>query len=246
MEKLEEARQFLDCAFFEGEKPWDPDPLKGRYPFITISRETGAGGHELANELIAQMRQERELLFHGWQVFDQEIWKKILEDPKLKVSVKALMTEEYRNQLEDILFNLVERQTPQDVVIHRIFQLLRTLASYGKVVLVGRAGACVTRSLPSGVHVRLVASEPSRVNRMVRLLHVDEKEARRVMEEQDCSRARLVKDYFKRDITDPLLYDVVWNTDTVPMETIAAVIIRMIQTKALAVSGSLSGKTRLS
>lgn len=186
--------------------------MKGRYPFITISRQTGAGGHRLANELITQMQKEGEPLFRGWQVFDQEIWKKVLEDPKMKVSVKALMTEEYLSQLEDILFNLFERQTPQDVVIHRIFQLLRTLASYGKVILVGRAGACVTRSLPSGIHVRLVASEPNRANRMVRLLHVDEKEARRVMEECDRSRARLVRDYFKRDIADPLLYDVVWNT----------------------------------
>ena len=226
----EEIRQFLEGAQREGERPWNPDLRNGRHPFVTISRQTGAGGHSLAQALLEEMEKQPDPLFHGWKMFDQELCRLILEDPKLKVSMQSLLSEEYRSQIEDILQTLIEGAATQDAVVRRTFQVLRTLATMGKVILVGRAGCCVTEGLAFGVHLRLVAPEPVRIRRMMRLLNLSsEEEARRVIKRQDADRARLVKDYFNRDINDPLLYNAVWNTDSVALETVAASVIQMIR-----------------
>jgi cytidylate kinase len=231
MNTVAELKAFLDAMSYRETHPVKPDVRMGRFPFVTISRQTGAGGHSLAEALLGAIRQEREALFHGWQMFDHELCKQLVQDPKLHVSMQALLTEEYHSQIEDLLFNMMLGDTPQDIVVKKIFQTVRTLATVGKAIIVGRTGACITRGLLLGVHVRLVASEPSRIRRMMQLLRVSEQEAREVVQKQDRDRARLVRDYFHRDINDPLLYDVTWNTDTVSLEAIAGSLITLIKDK---------------
>jgi cytidylate kinase len=97
------------------------------------------------------------------------------------------------------------------------------------VIIVGRAGASLTRHLPGGLHLRLVASLPARVRRMMAVKDVSEKEARRAVAERDRARADLVESYFHRDINDPLLYDMVWNTETMAPDVIAATTLRGVE-----------------
>jgi Cytidylate kinase-like family len=66
---------------------------------------------------------------------------------------------------------------------------------------------------------------------MMELLRLPEREAREVVARMDNSRAKLLKTYFSRDIRDPLLYDVTWNTDSVAIEEIASSTIALIQSK---------------
>jgi cytidylate kinase len=67
---------------------------------------------------------------------------------------------------------------------------------------------------------------------MMELLHLSERDAGEVVARMDNSRAKLLKTYFNRDIRDPLLYDVTWNTDSVSIEEIASSIIGLIQSRA--------------
>jgi len=226
-----EIRGFLDAVAYRGVHPRAPGATRASHPFITISRQTGAGGHTLAQVLLQQMRRDGDPLLEGWQMFDRELCEKLMGDPTLRVSMQSLLTEEYHSQIEDLLFNMMLGDTPQDIVVKKIFQTVRTLTTVGKAIIVGRAGSCVTKGLPLGVHVRLVAPEPVRVRRMMQLLRVSEQEARAVVQKQDRDRARLVRDFFHRDINDPLLYDAVWNTDAVSLEAIAEAMIALIVSK---------------
>ena len=202
------------------------------HPFITISREVGAGGHRLAESLVRQMQSlKQDGVFSGWQMMDQELCQRILQNPKLKVSLESLVTEELHSEIEDVLNNLIAGYSPQEQVMTEIFRTIRTLATVGKVIVVGRGGVCVTRDLPYGVHVRLVAPQSVRVRRMMELLHLSANEARQLVSRTDSSRARLVKEYFSKDIRDPLLYDVTWNTDSVSLEEIASSIIGLITSR---------------
>jgi cytidylate kinase len=54
------------------------------------------------------------------------------------------------------------------------------------------------------------------------------REALKTLRRQERDRTRLIKNYFNEDISDPLLYDAVWNTDRVPVEVIAATLVPMI------------------
>ena len=233
MSGLRDAKAFLDAMAYQHSRGEPPDLQRGRYPFLTISRQAGAGGHTLAETLRQTLECDPDPLWHGWQVFDQALCTTLLQDPSLHVSLQSLLTEAYRTEIEELIFHLLlfGRETPQDVVVKKLFGVIRTLATVGKVIIVGRAGACVTRSLPLGVHLRLAAPEPVRVRRLMHLLGTGEPEALRAVRRQDADRARLVDTYFGRAIDDPLLYDATWNTETVAFEAIAAATLALLKAR---------------
>mgnify|MGYP001828920836 CR=1 FL=1 len=202
-------------------------------PFVTISRQSGAGGHSLANVLIERFHQQPDKdVFGDWEMFDQKLVAMVADDPDLRVSVEALLGEEYRRASDDFFRQLLTATTHQDIVMDRVFRLVRVLAEVGKAVIVGRAGSEVTRGLGPSVAVRLVAPEEVRVERMMDLHGVNEKRATELIDKSDNGRARLLKRHFRVDIDDPLLYDAVWNTATASFESIADSIIVMLRERA--------------
>lgn len=214
--------------------PKDSGDLSSRKrPFVTISRQAGAGGHSLANVLIERFHQQPEKeLFGDWEMFDQKLVAMVAEDPNLRVSVEALLGDEYRRATDDFFRQLFIATTHQDIVMDRVFRLVRVLAEVGKAVIVGRAGSEVTRGLGPSVAVRLVAPEGMRVQRMTELLGVSERKATELIDKRDNGRARLLKRHFRVDIDDPLLYDAVWNTATASFDSISEAIISMLRERA--------------
>lgn len=201
-------------------------------PFVTISRESGAGGNSLSAALIKALAAQVPGLGAGWQMFDQELCQLVANDAKLGVSLDELVTEKYRSEAERFFYDLVSGRPTQYVAYKRIFGVIRLLAVLGKVIIVGRAGSQITKNMPLGIHVRLVAEERSRIVRMEKYLNVDRYEAERTVREQDRDRARLVRDFFNRDISDPHLYDAVFNTDRIPIPDIADILVGMIKRRA--------------
>ena len=211
------------------------DPSSQVRPFVTISRQSGAGGHSLANVLLDRFHQQPDKdLFGNWEMFDQKLVAMVADDPDLRVSVEALLGEEYRRATDDFFRQLFTSTTHQDIVMDRVFRLVRVLAEVGKAVIVGRAGSEVTRGLGPSVAVRLIAPEEVRVRRMMELHDVDEKKATELIDKSDSGRARLLKRHFRVDIDDPLLYDAVWNTGTASFANIADAIIAMLRERAAA------------
>lgn len=209
------------------------DPGSRVRPFVTISRQSGAGGHSLANVLIERFNQQSDKeLFGDWEMFDQKLVAMVADDPDLRVSVETLLGEEYRRATDDFFRQLLTASTHQDIVMDRVFRLVRVLAEVGKAVIVGRAGSQVTRGLGPSVAVRLIAPESVRVERMMELHKVDEKKATELIDKSDNGRARLLKRHFRVDINDPLLYDAVWNTASSSFESIADSIIVMLRERA--------------
>lgn len=233
MGEIEKLKSFLDCIQYREKQLISIDPTKGRFPFVTISRETGAGGHNLADKILELIGKEsREPIFQGWQCCDQELCLRIAEDPRFKGALDGLIASEYHSQAEDLISQLLTGAPPQDLAIKKMFRMIRNLALFGKTIFVGRGSACLTRDLPYGVHVRLVASMPSRVSLMMKSHGQDEKWAVEKIREQDKAKATLVKTFFHKDIHDPLLYDAIWNTDRVEIDEVARVIVDMIRKKA--------------
>lgn len=211
------------------------DSLAKVRPFVTISRQAGAGGHSLARTLLEEFEQQTDKeLFGGWEMFDQKLVAMVAADPGLRVSVESLLGEQYHRGAEDFFRQILTSSTHQDIVIDRMFRLVRVIAEVGKAVIVGRAGSQVTRGLGPAVSVRLVAPESQRIERMMELHELNEKKAREWIDKHDGGRARLLKRHFKVDIDDPLLYDAVWNTGSASFGAIAKAIIVMLRDQAAA------------
>ena len=211
----------------------------GRFrPYVTISRQAGAGGHTLAKALIEHFdERDNKDLFGDWEMFDQKLVTMVADDPDLRVSVEALLGEEYRKAADDFFRQLFTSTTPQDIVMDRMFRLVRTIAEVGKAVVVGRAGSEVTRGLGHpGVSVRLVAPEEFRIKHMMEMNNLTEKQATESIDKHDSGRARMLKRHFRVNIDDPLLYDAVWNTGQTSFDDIAASIATMLESRAAAMT----------
>ncbi len=113
-----------------------------------------------------------------------------------------------------------------------MFEIIQSMLSLGKVIVLGRGGVCLTRELDEGVRVRLIASPDVRLRRFMEMIDKPEREAREQLARQDKSRAKFLKRYFRRDIDDPLLYDAVWNTDDVPADAIARSVVDLVEVRA--------------
>lgn len=233
MQSSSSIERFFNTSLSKLEKSGDEQRI-GERPFVTISRQAGAGGHTVANELIKVFAdQEDKRLFGEWQMFDQNLVEMVADDSDMKVSVESLISEQYQTRTDDFLRQALSATAPQDVVVQQIFRLVRHLAGIGKVVIVGRAGAQVTRGIGPSIAVRLIAPENVRVKRMMEIRRLAEKPARDLVRKHDAGRQRLLKRYFKVDVDDDLQYDVTWNTAEVTPRAIAYAIAQVLRERSL-------------
>lgn len=203
------------------------------FPFVTISRQAGAGGHLLSYVIQSEfLKHTASDLYRGWHIFDKQLVEIVAQDPQVQNSMEALLSERWRPEFGDYVESLFMGQSPQYTLYKTTFRVVRMLALVGKVILVGRGAALVTADLPQSVHIRLVAPEAQRIVWMMKRFKLTREEARLAITKQDADRAKLIRIFFHRDVNDPLLYDVVWNSGTVSMDSIAASTIELIQARA--------------
>ena len=84
------------------------------FPFITISRQTGAGGHTLATELVKQINATGNAEGGGWAIFDKAMCESIVKDPQLGSMLDELLDEQYRNTVHEFVHSLIGGP-PQDL-----------------------------------------------------------------------------------------------------------------------------------
>lgn len=208
----------------------EPSAPVGRFPFITISRQTGAGGHTLATELVNQINAESGDAGTDWAIFDKAMCEKLRDDPHLGSMLQDLLDETYRSAVKEFVHNLLGG-TAQILAYNRLAEVERQVAKLGKVIFIGRGAAWVTKDLPLGVHVRLVAPMDIRKKRMAELIDVDESDAAKGMERVDRERERLIAGHFDADINDPENYDMTWNTARAPVGHIAKTILALMHAR---------------
>jgi cytidylate kinase len=156
----------------------------GSRPFVTILREAGAGGSALAQAL-AEALAAREPGSH-WQSFDRELVEKVAADHGISAPLVESLEEASHTWLDKLLHSGPESDFG---VYRRVAETMRALAEVGGAVLVGRGGVFVTRDLPGGIHVRLVAPRDWRIRRLAKARGLSAAEAERVVRETEEHRA---------------------------------------------------------
>ncbi|GGO73818.1 cytidylate kinase-like family protein [Nonomuraea cavernae] len=107
---------------------------------------------------------------------------------------------------------------PEDFV-HRTERVLRETARVRGGVFLGRAGAIVLAGHPGALHVRLDAPLKRRVLQTATLGDLGEREARRLIEDNDRARAAYVRHFYRADPTDSCLYHLVIDSTCIPVPT---------------------------
>lgn len=180
-------------------------------PSLAISRQTGCGSKEIADKL-AEFLQAKAPAPNGWAVFDKNIVVRMLEEHHLPPELARFIPENRIPIIRDMMEQLLGLHPPSDVLIEQVGNTVRRLAEVGNVILMGRAANVITRSLPNVFHLRLVAPIEKRAARVSAQANISQELAIDYIKREDAARKRYVKDYFKADIDDLMLYDLVLNT----------------------------------
>ncbi len=188
--------------------------LKWPRQFITLSRQPGAGSIAIGKKIEDFLNTEKKIKWPTpWRVFDKELVKKIVEEHNLPEKCEKYMPEGKLSSVQEIVDDMFGLHPSALSLVHKTNKTLLHLAHLGNTIIVGRGGCVITRKLQGGFHVRLVGSLNKRINRVIKFSKLDETEAEKLIATEEKGRKKYFKGYFGKDIDDPLLYDLILNTD---------------------------------
>lgn len=177
---------------------------------ITISREYGAGGTELARMLAGRF---------GFRVIDNELL--------------ALAAERSGMDLDKIERVYQQRPTFQDLRVYKersekylaaVHAVLETLAQEGNVIVVGRGANLALLHHPNVFNLRVVADFAARLAHVQQREGLNEPAARRTITEADYAREAYYRYLYNVQPDDPLAYDLVLNTSRLTLDEAAALV----------------------
>lgn len=187
-------------------------------PFITISREKGAGGSEIAAVVAKEL---------GWDVLDRELVDVMADKYSMPHQVAELLDEKHPNWMEDLFATwLAGHDFSSSAYIHRLKRILLLAGQHGNVVIVGR-GAQFVLPTERGLSVRILAPRDHRVQRIADRQGISPTEAGDFVDQQDRQHDEFVKEFLHHDSADPHVYDLVINVEKLSIKHAANLIVGM-------------------
>ena len=183
-------------------------PIPEAVNVITISRECGSRGYEVAKQLCKET---------GFDLFHNETSK------NSRVLLETL-DEKRMNIVDDLVSNFVnEHHLWPDEYSKLLFKILTTIGEHGNAVILGRGANCVLHNKKS-LRVRLVAPIQARWEYIVKTLSLSKEDARKYIVNTDANRNAFVRRYFNKDANDPANYDLILNTGALTVERVVDII----------------------
>ncbi len=210
---LERTEGYFTAEWHESRSPW----VKAPAPFITISRESCAGGSRLA-QLIAKKFNARASFAAEWSLFGGNIINQMLLANHLPAELARFLPEDKVPEVNATIGEMVGLHPNLWELMQKAKETMRHLASGGRVILVGRGANFATAGLAGGIHVRLIAPPAYRARYYAQRFGVSESEALLHNAKCDAARRRYVSAHFNAAIENPAAYDLVINTAQVPLE----------------------------
>jgi cytidylate kinase len=197
---------------------------RGTLPFVTISREPGSGAWTLAQEIADGLNQLQPDPAHPWTAWDGQLVEKVAQDHHLSRELVEALVQADHNWLGDFFTSLAFYEDPDFAdeirVLHGVVSTMRALANAGRVILVGRGSVFVTRKMPGGIHLRLVAPLPWRIARVVDHFGISEQEAAERIRQTTRRREAYWHRYWPTQTVTPELFTLTINASEVSHEKI--------------------------
>ncbi len=188
---------------------------------ITISRQFGAGGKTLAQNVADRL---------GYKIAHEEIIEKVAE--KAKVSADSLRS--FEAEARGLLQRATSLLTPNrfidhvldprrnymdgDLYIDLLRKIIPEIADEGNIVILGRGSQFVLMGRPDTVHVLLVANRDDRIRFMREQYDLTESLARDAVRKQGRRREQLMRLFGHGDYDQPIYYDLVINLSKVSID----------------------------
>ena len=185
-------------------------------PSICFSRKIGAGALEIA-DIVAEK--------FDFQVIDREILAHIFTNAKLSKKTVAFFDERYpgrMNELSAMLFG--EKSFIMSDYIRNFISAVFTFADIGSTIFVGR-GIHLVLPRDRVLAVRVICSNEHRIERLMKILDVEEQEAETVLVKIDKEQREFFKKAFGKKDAPSYEFDIVINCDYITKPLGAAEIV---------------------
>ncbi len=220
-------------SFWKQQKETIATPeTKSHHPFITISREFGCCGYEVAQKIVEIINEEYspEPL---WAAYDRNVIDKVTEDMGLSTSLVETLTGNARNTLTNMFQTTFSKFPPQVAVYRKMAETVAIIAANGNAVIVGRGANMITRSVEGGFHVRMVAPLNWRADKLLEKAKIAKTDALRELAEKEKQRQSFFREFLKFDVADPHNYHLLINNSHYTTEEAARMIIDGLRIKGL-------------
>jgi cytidylate kinase len=219
-------------------KPFGEDPARPAAPFITVSRQPGAGAWTMAKQLIDALNLALPSE-QPWTCWDKELVEKIVADTHLSAQVIDALEDRghswFGDFLESLSFSDNSGRADESRVYVRVAQTIRALAQAGRVLIVGRGGVFITRKMPGGIHVRLVAPFEQRIAFMAREYQLTPDKAAARVKQLEHNRQAFYRHYWPNETLSPETFALTINTAVVETPTMIEMITALVKSRVAAI-----------
>jgi CMP/dCMP kinase len=218
---------------------------------VTISREYGSGGGEIATRLAKRL---------GWQLIDHAVVERVAREIGTSLEETEVHDEHIQGRISQALGNLLNlypgymvNAPPEAFLSDQEYcdafnKIVRVAAAGGYVVIVGRASQVILANMRDVLHVRVIAQIEQRVAYVMQREGVDRHTAEARIHRKDHERASYLEREYHHKPDDEHLYNLVLNTSLLDLESAVDIICFTLaqQAKGLAkTTGELGPATGL-
>jgi hypothetical protein len=217
---------------------------------VTISRQLAAGGSEIAagvskalglrvidHETIDQAAMDcgvPEIALHelGYEG-RRGLMQRILDALKTSPSIPTTIEMQRRESIVSLAMPPRSVFTPampllsaaMEEYVRMVGLVIQNLAKEGNVLILGRASQILLRDSPGALHVQVVAPLATRVQKLMCLEELNQRQATQRILASDGARGEYLRRYYGVNWLDPHLYDLVINTGRITVPTAVQLVV---------------------
>jgi cytidylate kinase len=168
---------------------------------ITISKQIGSLGNEIARELADKL---------GYDRIEKSQIGAVLSEHGFSASD----VDNYDEKNPSLLQHLsIQKNMFEYLIRAAVYEF----AAKGNVVIVGRGSQVILKDIPGILHIRVIAPYATRVSRLMEQKGNEKKNVQWVIQQSDYNSSGYIHTYFHADWDDSELYDMVLNTRTMTL-----------------------------
>lgn len=187
-----------------------PERERSLQPILTVSRQHGSAGAELAGRLAERF---------DYTLLHRDLIDAICATTGHQRRLLSSLDEHTRSELTAWVESLIAGQAVDASDYTRaLLETVRAFAALGGVVVVGR-GANFIVGPTGGFHLRVVAPRDQRARAIAARRGGSARDAEREVDASDRERASFIRKVYRRDIDDPLAYDLIVDLGALDHDT---------------------------